>query len=134
MTVVVDASTIVAWLTDAGARGAWAAGHLNAGDLAAPHIMPAEAASVLRRMVHADRLSSGLATLAHADLVRLRAHLYPYEPLSDRIWELRPNVTPYDAWYVALAETLGAPLVTMDGRLQRAVGPRCDFEVFPDPA
>jgi predicted nucleic acid-binding protein len=56
---------------------------------------------------------------------RLRARHYPFEPFLARVWDLRDDVTVYDAWYVALAEALGAPLVTADDRLRRADGPRC---------
>jgi predicted nucleic acid-binding protein len=57
----------------------------------------------------------------------IRVDLFPYDPFADRVWELRQNVTAYDAWHVALAESLSAPLATLDGRLRRAVGPRCSF-------
>ena len=50
---------------------------------------------------------------------------YPFEPFLDRVWELRHNLTAYDAWYVALAESLGTDLVTADARLVAAPGPRC---------
>jgi len=53
----------------------------------------------------------------------------PYAPLGPRVWELRENLTAYDAWYVALAEELGLPLATLDGRLSRAPGPRCEFTI-----
>jgi predicted nucleic acid-binding protein len=65
------------------------------------------------------------------DLQRLSVELFPYGPLAERIWELRANVTPYDAWYVALSEELGVPLLTLDGRLARAPGPTCRFELPP---
>lgn len=57
--------------------------------------------------------------------------VYPFAPLADRVWELRANLTSYDAWYVALAEVLQFPLVTLDRRLSRASGPRCDVIVPP---
>jgi predicted nucleic acid-binding protein len=68
-----------------------------------------------------------LAALAHEDLLSLPIELFPYHPCAARVWELRPNVTVYDAWYVALAERLDAALATLDRRLQRASGPRCEF-------
>src|SRR5581483_6742011 len=95
--------------------------------LAAPHLMPVEAANILRRAALAGDLSDDIASLAHADLVALPAELFPYEPFATRIWELRGAVTAYDAWYVALAESLAVPLATLDGRLARAPGPRCRF-------
>ena len=57
--------------------------------------------------------------------------VYPFAPLADRVWELRSNLTGYDTWYAALAEVLQFPLVTLDRRLSRASGPRCDVIVPP---
>lgn len=129
MTIVVDASAVVAALVDGGSTGAWAASELGGGPLAAPHLMPVEATNILRRAVLTGDLSADTAALAHDDLVQLRIELFPYEPFAPRVWELRANVTAYDAWYVALAEVLGGPLVTLDLRLARAPGPRCDFRL-----
>ncbi len=131
MTLVVDASTVVAALVDAGPLGAWAEAVLVRGPLAAPHLMPAEAANILRRTALAGEISADVAALAHDDLLALRAELVPYAPLASRAWELRANVTAYDAWYVALAETLSAPLATLDVKLSRARGPRCTFATPP---
>lgn len=129
MTVVVDASVVVAALVDAGSDGRWAESELAGEDLAAPHLMLVEAANILRRAVHAGDLSVDVASLAHEDLVQLRVELFPYEPEAERVWELRDNLTAYDAWYVALAEALGAPLVTLDQRISRAPGPRCEIRL-----
>ncbi len=131
MTVVVDASVVVAALLDAGPLGAWAEAVLLSGPLAAPHLMPVEAASVLRRSALAGDITADVASLAHEDLLSLRLDLFPYSASASRVWELRPNVTAYDGWYVALAETLGARLATLDVRLSRAAGPRCEFAVPP---
>lgn len=131
MTLVVDASVIAAALLDAGPVGAWAEGLLGAGSLAAPHLMPAEAANVLRRAALAGDVPAGAASLAHQDLVQLRIQLYPYTVCASRTWELRGNVTVDDACYVALAELLDAPLATLDIRLSRAAGPRCAFVLPP---
>lgn len=123
--LVVDASVVVAALVDSGPDGRWAEQVLISGSLAAPHLLPAEVANVVRRAVQAGKISADAANLAHADLRDLRADLFPYEPFAGRIWELRGNVTCYDAWYVALAEYLGCPLATLDGRLARAPGLKC---------
>ena len=131
MTVVVDASAVVAALVDAGSDGRWAESELALEGLAAPHLMPVEAANILRRAVLAGDLSADIAALAHDDLVHLRVDLFPYEPHAQRVWQLRDNLTAYDAWYVALAEDLGIPLVTLDQRLARANGPRCEFRLPP---
>ena len=76
-------------------------------------------------------ISPDQAAQAHADLVDLPIDLFPYEPLAQRVWQLRRNLTSYDAAYVALAEILDVPLVTLDLRLSDAPGVRCRFEVPP---
>ncbi len=131
MTLVVDSSVIVAALTDPGRVGRWAEGLLVAAPLAAPHLMPVEVANVLRRLALAGDISADVASLAHRDLLSLRVELFPYAECAVRVWELRANVTAYDAWYVALAEALGARLATLDARLSRAPGPRCHFATPP---
>jgi len=127
VTAVVDASVVVAALTDDGPAGRWAEDLVASTPLAAPHLMPVEAANILRRAALAGDLSDDVASLAHADLGALVVGLFPYDLLAERIWELRGAVTTYDGWYVALAETLKAPLATLDARLTRAPGPRCRF-------
>lgn len=131
MTLVPDASVLVAALVDDGPVGQWAEEVLAAHDLAAPHLLPAEVANVLRRAEIARELSPDVVALASADLLELRAELFPFEPFSDRVWELRHNITSYDAWYVALAEHLEAPVATLDGRLGKATGPRCEVLIPP---
>ncbi len=131
MSRVVDASVVVAALIDAGPVGRWAESMLSGDDLCAPHLMPVEVANVLRRNEDAATISSDAASLAHVDLADRAISLYPYQPLARRIWELRSNITCYDAWYVALAESLGSTLATLDVRLAKATGTRCDFETPP---
>lgn len=128
--VVVDASVVVCALIDAGEDGDWAEQVLGSYALMAPALLPAEAANILRRAGLAGEISAEVASLAHRDLLDLRVELFPYEPLGERIWELRHTVTAYDAWYVALAEQLAIPLATLDHRLRRAPGVHCEFE-FP---
>lgn len=128
---VVDASTIVAALLDGGAHGTWAQEVLVDGDLAAPHLLPVEVADILRRAALSGYVSADAATLAHADLDGLGIELLPYEPLAERVWDLRGDLTAYDAWYVSLAEWLEVPLATLDRRLTRSPGPRCEFVVPP---
>lgn len=132
MTLVVDASVVVAALVDDGATGRWAEGVLLSDDLAAPHLMPVEAANILRRASLHGEVTSDTASLAHGDLQDLRVGLFPYGASADRAWELRENLTSYDAWYVALAEMLEASVATLDQRLARASGPRCPFIVPPE--
>jgi len=124
---VFDASVIVAALIDGGPDGQWAEEMLAAGPIAAPQLMPVEVANVLRRAALAGQVSADAASLAHADLQSLRADLFPYWPFADRVWALRGDLTSYDAWYVALAEFLGCPLLTLDARLARATGPACEI-------
>ena len=127
MTKVVDASVVVAALIDTGRVGVWAESLLASDSLAAPHLMPVEVANILRRTVAAGEVSGDVAALAHADLLDLRVEYFPYEPFAERVWEMRDNVTTYDGWYVAMAEALGAGLATLDAKLSRAAGPRCEF-------
>lgn len=127
MTIVVDSSVLVAALTDGGPDGTWARSGTAVEHLVAPAHVYAEVSSVLRRGVLADRLSREVASLAHRDLVRMPVDVFAFGPLADRVWELHPTVTAYDAAFVALAEALDAPLWTLDRRLTRANGPRCTF-------
>lgn len=129
MTLVVDASLLVAALIDSGTDGRWAESMLESDALAAPHLLPAEVTNVLRRAVAAGEVSADSASLAHADLLGLRISLFAYEPFANRVWELRGGVSAYDAWYVALAEFLDAPLATLDRRLTRSTGTRCRFAI-----
>ena len=97
--------------------------------LAAPELALVEASNILRRLERADEISSLEATISHGDLLQLDMELVPFAPFARRIWELRNNLTSYDAWYVALAEALDCPLATLDTRLARAPGPECTIVV-----
>jgi predicted nucleic acid-binding protein len=92
--------------------------------------MIAEAANLLRRAALFKQIEEQRASDAYVELLSLKVALFPYGPYGARIWELRNNVTAYDAWYVALAEDLGAPLATIDGNLMRSPGPRCQFLTY----
>lgn len=127
MTVVVDASVLVAALTDAGPDGRWAESAIATGSLAAPELVLVEMTNVLRRLERSKDISTLEASSAYRDGLRLDLELFPFEPFAARIWALRQNLTSYDAWYVALAEGLHCPLATLDGRLSRANGPTCEF-------
>lgn len=129
--LVVDASFIVAALVDGGSDGTWAETLLVKDGLAAPHLMPVEVANILRRSVQSGDLSDDAASFAHEKLTALAVELFPYEPFAARVWQLRRNLTAYDAWYVAVAESLGAKLATVDLKLSRAPGPRCAFLTPP---
>ena len=129
MTNVVDSSVVIAALIDTGPAGRWAESLITSAPLAAPHLMPAEVTNVLRTAARAEVISGDVAALAHDDLRSLGVELFHYSVCATRVWELRPTVSAYDAWYVALAETLGATMATLDSRLTRATGPRCEFAV-----
>jgi predicted nucleic acid-binding protein len=130
--LVMDASAVVAMLADVGQAGEWATAHVAGARLAAPDLMPFEAGNILRRHVLAGILDATAATLAHTDLTALPLDLCPYSTLASRSWALRDNLTIYDAAYVALAELLRVPLVTLDGRLARATGPRCPIVAYEE--
>src|SRR5688572_6355451 len=98
---------------------------LASGDLYAPAMIRVETASALRRLELSGAITTPEANAAYEDLLRLNLDLLPFDPLAQRIWELRRTVSSYDAWYVAAAEALELPLATLDARLVRASGPRC---------
>lgn len=129
MTVVLDASVLVAALVDAGPAGRWAESAVGAGSLAGPELALAEASNILRRLERAGELSRLVANCAQSDLLRLDIELFPFAPFADRVWALRSTLTSYDAWYVAVAEAFGCPLITLDRKLSRAAGPTCDIIV-----
>ncbi|MFN7961797.1 MAG: type II toxin-antitoxin system VapC family toxin [Thermoanaerobaculia bacterium] len=99
--------------------------------LHAPHLLDVEVANALRRGVAAGRVSSRRGKEALDLLGELPLHRYPHELLLPRIWELRQNATAYDAAYLALAEGLSAPLLTLDARLAAAPGHRAKVELLP---
>lgn len=131
---MLDSSALIAFLADSGAAGQWATTRIGeATALAAPALLPFEAANILRRHEAADLLAQDQAAQAHADLLALDVELWPHHLLAARAWELRANLTAYDASYVALAELLEAPLITLDERIGRAPGHRCQV-LTPDKA
>jgi predicted nucleic acid-binding protein len=119
--IVVDASVIATALGDDSRDGANARARVQGEDLAAPEIIDLEITSVWRRTLTDERR----AELALEDLAELPLRRAPHLSLLPRCWELRHNLTPYDASYVALAEALGVTLLTADLRLARAPGIRC---------
>ncbi len=128
--LIVDASVLVVALADDGTDGDSARARLRGERLAIPELADLEVASVLRRQIRAGALDNRRAGLAVDDLAGLPAQRAPHRPLLARCWELRDNLTLYDAAYVALAEAMHAALLTGDRRLARATGPQCPIEVF----
>ena len=99
-------------------------------DLHVPHLFEVEVMNVLRRYALSRGLSESRSAELLEDLTTLRITRYPHTSLIERIWELQHNLTAYDATYIALGETLEAPLVTTDARLARASGIRAEVEIF----
>jgi predicted nucleic acid-binding protein len=100
------------------------------GDLHAPHLIDIEVLHALRRLNALDRLTDDRAADARTDFRELALIRYPHFELSDRIWQLRHNLTAYDAAFVALAEALEVPLVTCDRALTTAPGHSARVELF----
>lgn len=122
---VVDASVLVTALTR-GEYADWAERQLTGTgpgrSLWAPHLIDAEVGHALRRRVAARKLRDDRATAALSRLAGLPLRRIVHTGLLDRAWQLRHNLSFYDGLYVALAEVLDAPLVTLDRRLAKAVG------------
>ena len=128
--IVVDASVLATSLGDDGPDGDRARARLRGERLTAPELVDLEVVSVWRRQVSAGAMDERRAMLALADLGTLPLRRTPHRPLLARCWELRDNLTIYDATYVAVAEALGVLLLTGDTRLARATGPTCTIEVL----
>lgn len=128
--IVVDAGVLTVALVDDGVDGDRARSRLRGERLAAPELVDLEVLSVLRGLVRSGQVLPRRASLAIDDLQAMPIERAPHHRLLERCWELRDNITPYDAAYVALAEALEVPLVTGDARLARSTGPRCRIEVL----
>jgi len=100
------------------------------GELAGPHLIDVEVMQALRRLVRTGAVSEERATDARADFADLALTRYPHEPLADRIWELRNNLTAYDASFIALAESLDVPLLTCDRALVGVPGCSAVVELY----
>ena len=125
--IVVDASAaLAALLNDGPARRA-----LGAEQIHVPHLIDSEITNALRRKVAVGQIAADAAWVALASWRRLGIVRYPVFGILGRIWQLRDNLSAYDASYVALAEHLDCTLLTADGRLSRATGVRCPMLVVP---
>lgn len=133
--IVVDASVLANAVGDDEGAGRHARDLLRAqGDLAAPDLVDVETTAVLRRRWLAGSITAERFEHAVEDLMDLPVARFPTLGLLHRAFELRTNVTAYDACYVALAEALDCPLCTGDRRLVRASGPRCAMRLITAPA
>lgn len=119
--IVVDASAAVLGLLNDGEARAQLANEA----LAVPHLVDSEIVQALRSQVRRGEVDAADAQRAIDTWARLGIQRVGLVGLLRRVWELRENLTAYDATYVAVAETLGCPLLTADRRLARAPGPAC---------
>ena len=128
--IVVDASVLANVVGDDAADGQRARAELrSAVDIAAPDLVDVETVAVLRKRWLAGSLTERRFATAVGDLEAIAVDRYPTLPLMRRAYDLRANITPYDATYVALAEALGCELLTGDQRLANAPGPQCAIRV-----
>jgi predicted nucleic acid-binding protein len=129
--IVLDASAVIELLRGS-ETGRAIAQRLSSDDegLHVPHLLDIEVAQGLRRLVRVGELDPTRGEAAVEDLADLAALRHPHEDLLPRIWEMRDNLTAYDAVYVALAETLDAVLLTLDQGLARAPGHHARIELL----
>jgi predicted nucleic acid-binding protein len=129
--IVLDASAAIAWLIQS-PSGLRIENRICSVDetLHAPHLLDVEVAQVLRRLARQDTISAQRADAALQALFDLRVVRHSHADLLPRIWQLRHNLSAYDAAYVSLAELIGAPLITRDSRLAAAPGHLARVELF----
>lgn len=132
--LVVDASVLAVALLDDDQDGDHLRARLQGQDLAAPNLIDLEVVSVWRGLARSGQLDRRRVAFALDDLRTLPVQRVDHGALILRCWELRENLSVYDASYVALAEALHATLLTGDRRIARAPGPMCPIEVFKPPA
>jgi predicted nucleic acid-binding protein len=130
--LVLDASAALAAFLGTGVNSASIRVRIEAPgeSLHAPHLLDVEMLHALRGLVLRGDVSWARSEEVREDFASLRWSRYSHVAFLNRIWELKDNLTAYDAAYVALAETLSAPLITTDARLARASGIRAELEVY----
>jgi predicted nucleic acid-binding protein len=129
--IVLDASAALDWLLQTAAGQKIESRIYSLGEsLHAPHLLDLEVAQVLRRLVRDATVSALRADQALQDLLSLRVTRYPHFVFLPQIWKLRNNLSAYDAAYVALAERLGATLITRDTRISAGPGHGVRIELF----
>ena len=127
MTLVLDSSVLIGTLVELVVDDVWAETVLEDEQIIAPELLLVETVNGLRQLELAGRIPSPVAREAYDRARALQVELHPFAPFASRVWELRFNLTAYDAWYVAIAEVMGCPLATLDLRMARASGTRCEF-------
>jgi predicted nucleic acid-binding protein len=125
--IAVDANAVVALLVDDAELGRASRSAYAQHDLVAPDLLPYEVTSVLRKLCQLNAVNERVAQHALHDLSMIRFSTVPHGDISERIWDLRDNLSAYDAAYVSVAELFEVPLLTFDNRIRRAPGPRCEF-------
>ena len=128
--IVLDASAAIEFLLHTESGVLIGRRILTGETLHAPHLIDAEVSQVLRRNLATGILPEGRAKEALQDMADLRLRRYPHVPFLPRVWELRANLTAYDALYVALAESLDATLLTRDGKLAASPGHGARVQLF----
>jgi predicted nucleic acid-binding protein len=128
--LVVDASVLAPALADGGDDGRRLRDRFRGESIAGPDLLRIEVTSVIRRHANKGQLTTEQADAAIGDLLAFPITVFATAPLLRRVWELQPNLTPYDACYVALAEAVDGVLITADRRLANASGPRCSIEML----
>ena len=131
--IVVDTSAVLAVLAGRTQDRALVQRLTDDGDLHAPHLIDIEILRALRGLVRGGKLSLDRADDVRTDVADLTITRYGHEPLADRVWALRDNLTAYDAVFVALSEALEVPLITCDARLAAAPGIAVEFYPHPYP-
>lgn len=129
MVIVPDASIVVPLLMDPTTHRDMAS-RISKDRAVAPHVLDVEVSSAMRRRVRLDDVPPIRAREAIADLFRLPVERWPHRPLLDGMWQVRENISAYDASYVSLAMLMGATLYTCDARLARAAERWCDVELL----
>lgn len=128
--IILDTSAAIAALTAHPRSEELVKRLVDDGDLHAPHLIDVEVSQALRGLVSRGELSTDRAEDVRLDFDELLITRYPHQPLADRMWTLRHNLTAYDAAFVSLAEVLGAPLITCDGHIARSPGHGAKVELF----
>jgi predicted nucleic acid-binding protein len=128
--IVVDTSALVDAVLARPVKPALVSRLSDDGDLHAPHLIDVEVLHALRRLGLANAVHDSRLEDARGDIADISMTRYPMGPLTDRAWELRHQLTAYDAMFIALAEALEVPLITCDRRLSRVGDHHAQVEVF----